>query len=283
MNEPSTIKEDIVGLYDRAAVTYDQVGIKQFTYFGNLLIERLAIPAGALVLDIACGRGALLFPAAERAGSAGHVIGIDLAPGMVAETSAELSRRGLKQAEIWLADADEITFEESTFDFITCGFALYFLDYERLLSRLLHFLKPGGCFAVIAPYTPVHNQENLARWKWLFELTRAVFPPDFVPPPAWIAPRKFSKAELVESAFKQAGFVNIHTEAHEATLYFKDETDWWDWEWSQGSRFWVEGMSPEERKRFQRESFEYLCQMQTPQGIPMLDGALFAFGYKSDR
>ena len=281
MNEPNTVKQDIVGLYDRAAPLYDQVGIKQFTYFGNLLIERLAIPAGAQVLDIASGRGALLFPAAERVGSSGHVIGIDLAPGMVKETGAEIARRGLTQAEIRLADADEITFEENVFDFITCGFALHFLDYERLLPRLLHFLKPGGCFAAIAPYVPTHDMENFPRWKWLFDLTKAVFPPDFVPPPAWIAPRKLGKPELAEAAFQRAGFVNIHSEEHEAMLYFKDENDWWKWEWSQGSRFWVEGMSPEGRERFQRESFEHLRQMQTEQGIPTLDGALFVFGYKN--
>jgi hypothetical protein len=92
-----------------------------------------------------------------------------------------------------------------------------------------------------------------------------------------------NKAELAEAAFQQAGFVNIHSEEHEVTLYFKDEADWWSWEWSQGSRFWVEGMSPEGRERFQRESFEHLGQMQTPHGIPSLDGALFVFGYKQLR
>lgn len=280
MNTDPTMKQEIVALYDRAATLYDQVGTKQFTYFGNLLIERLEIPAGAQVLDIACGRGALLFPAAERVGKTGHVLGIDLAPGMVDETGAEIAQRGLTQAEVRLGDADEIAFDDGTLDFITCGFALHFLDYDRLLPRLLRSLRPGGCFAAIAPYTPVHDAENFARWKWLFDLTKSVFPPDFVPPPAWIAPRKLGKPELAEAAFKQAGFADVRTEAHEATLYFKDEADWWDWEWSQGSRFWVEGMSAEGRERFQREAFDHLRQMQTAQGIPMLDGALFVFGYK---
>ncbi|MEZ4670263.1 MAG: methyltransferase domain-containing protein [Anaerolineae bacterium] len=281
MPAPQTLKQEIIGLYDRAAPIYDQVGTQQFKYFGRMLIERLAIPAGGQVLDIACGRGALLLPAAEKVGASGHVIGIDLAPTMVEETGAEIERRGLQQAEVRLADADEIAFKEGAFDTITCGFALHFLDYERLLPRLLHYLKPGGCFAAIAPYTPVHDEENLARWKWLFELTKAAFPPDFVPPPAWIAPRKFGTPELAEAAFKQAGFTDVRIEAHEATLYFKDEADWWNWEWSQGSRFWVEGMSAEARERFHRESYKHLRHIQTAQGIPMLNGALFVFGYKN--
>jgi len=72
----------------------------------------------------------------------------------------------------------------------------------------------------------------------------------------------------------------VWAEQHDATLYFANADDWWQWEWSQGSRFWLEGMSPEGLERFERESRENLAKMQTPQGIPMLDGALFVFGRK---
>ena len=65
-------------------------------------------------------------------------------------------------------------------------------------------------------------------------------------------------------------------------MYFADEADWWDWEWSQGSRFWVEGMSPEGLARFKEVSFEKLREMKGPKGIPMLDGALLARGRKAD-
>ncbi len=74
------MKKEVVGMYDRAAPLYGQVGTKQFTYFGSLLIERLALPAGAQVLDLASGRGAILLAAAEKVGAACRVVGIDLAP-----------------------------------------------------------------------------------------------------------------------------------------------------------------------------------------------------------
>lgn len=276
--ERQAFKQEVVGVFDRAAPIYDQVGVRQFTHFGNLLIERLAIPSGARVLDVAAGRGALLFPAAERVGLSGQVIGIDLAPTMVQETAAEISRRGLSQAEIRLADADEIEFDEHSFDFIVCGYALHFLDYERVLPKFYRWLKPQGCFAAIIPFVPLG--ENLARWLWLFELTKAVFPPGFVPPPAWVAPNRLTKPEITKAVLEDAGFISVTSEQHEATLYFKDEDDWWAWEWSQGSRFWVEGMSPEGRERFKRESFEHLRQMKTPEGIPTLDGAMFVLGCK---
>ena len=272
------MKQEIVGVYDRAAPIYSRVGIKQFTYFGHLLVERLQIPTGAQVLDIASGRGAILFPAAEKVGASGHVRGIDLAPTMVAETKAEIQQRGIKQAEIVLMDADNVVFPDHTFDYVTCGFALHFLNYEQTLPKLLGILKPGGCFAATMPYVPL--DENLTRWQWLLDLTRAVFPPDFVPPPAWVAPNRLNKPELAEAALRTAGFQNIHTEKHEVTLYFKDEEDWWSWEWSQASRFWLEGMSQEGLARFKQESFANLKKMLEPQGIATLMGGLFVIGYK---
>lgn len=272
------IKREVIDMFNRAAPTYGQVGTKQFTYFGNLLVERLAIPSGAQVLDVASGRGAILFPAADAVGAAGQVIGGDLAPEMVKQTQAEIERRGLAQVSMALLDAEKLEFDAETFDFITCGFALHLFDFEQALPKYHKFLKSEGIFAAIIPSRP--STEALAPWKWLFDLTRAVFPPDFVPPPAWNAPRRLNTPELAEAALTQAGFTQIWTEQHETTLYFRDEHDWWDWEWSQGSRFWLEGMSPEGLARFERESMEHLRAMQTPQGIPMVENDLFVFGRK---
>ena len=273
------MKREVVGVFDRAATLYGQVGTKQFTYFGNLLVEQLSIPPGAYILDIACGRGAILFAAAEKVGTSGQVIGIDLAPQMVEQTGVEIQQRGLAQASALVMDGDELAFEAGSFDFITCGFALHFLDFERTLPKIRDLLKPGGTFAANSPNPPITDTE-LARWKWLFDLTRAAFPPGFTPPPAWIAPRRLSKRELVEAALTAAGFASVWTEQHDTTLYFANADDWWNWEWSQGSRFWLEGMSPEALETFEQEARRHLAQMQTPQGIPMLDGALFAFGKK---
>jgi O-methyltransferase/aklanonic acid methyltransferase len=274
-------KQDIVAMFDRAAHLYDQVGVRQFTYFGNLLIERLNIPVGAQVLDIASGRGALLLPAAEKVGITGHIIGIDLAPEMVAHAQGAIKHRGFTQAEALLMDAEQLAFPENNFDYITCGSALHFLQYERVLPNLLRMLKHGGTFAATIPYMSLDDQEDLERWRWLPELARAVFPPDFVPPAAWLAHNRLNKPERAQAALHEAGFVEITTQYVDTTLYFVDEDDWWAWEWSQGSRFWLEGMSPDGLERFKRESFGQLREMKRPDGIPMSVGALFVTGKKA--
>ncbi|MBN2147774.1 MAG: methyltransferase domain-containing protein [Anaerolineales bacterium] len=56
-------------------------GPDYWDYFGLMLAERAGISQGAWVLDVGCGTGSSLFPAAERAGGEGYVVGIDICPG----------------------------------------------------------------------------------------------------------------------------------------------------------------------------------------------------------
>src|SRR5579872_2966640 len=92
INEPKT---NIAGLYNRVAHLYGQVGPNAFADAGRRLVEHIGIAEGAKVLDAGVGRGANLFPAAEKAGPRGQVIGIDLAENMVRETAIEIQSRNI--------------------------------------------------------------------------------------------------------------------------------------------------------------------------------------------
>ena len=71
-------KLEIAGVFGRAAPIYDRIGPRFFAHFGRRLVELAEVPSGARVLDVATGRGAALFAAAEAVGRHGHVTGIDL-------------------------------------------------------------------------------------------------------------------------------------------------------------------------------------------------------------
>jgi ubiE/COQ5 methyltransferase family len=58
---------------------YDRVGTPIFGRLGRRLVELAGVHAGDGVLDVATGRGAVLFAATERVGERGRVIGVDLA------------------------------------------------------------------------------------------------------------------------------------------------------------------------------------------------------------
>jgi O-methyltransferase/aklanonic acid methyltransferase len=56
-------------------------GPDYWDYFGARLVEHAAIPAGTRILDIGCGTGSSLFPAAIKTNPGGYAIGIDICPG----------------------------------------------------------------------------------------------------------------------------------------------------------------------------------------------------------
>ena len=68
-------------IWSRPIGVADPDGPDYWDYFGVRLVECAAIPAGARVLDVACGTRPSLFPAVERTGASGQVIGIDICPG----------------------------------------------------------------------------------------------------------------------------------------------------------------------------------------------------------
>ena len=47
-------------------------------YFGSRFVEHAAVGSGMSVLDVGCGTGSSLFPAAGRVGPGGRVIGVDV-------------------------------------------------------------------------------------------------------------------------------------------------------------------------------------------------------------
>ena len=58
----------------------DLSGPDYWDYFGARLVEHAAILPGATLLDVGCGTGSSLFPAAERTGPGGYAVGIDICP-----------------------------------------------------------------------------------------------------------------------------------------------------------------------------------------------------------
>ena len=66
-------KANIASLYNSVAPLYGQVGPDAFACAGRQLVERMDIAEGTQVLDVGVGRGANLFPAAEKVGPRGQV------------------------------------------------------------------------------------------------------------------------------------------------------------------------------------------------------------------
>ena len=140
-----TQQEGIVGVFSRAAATYDRIGPPFFAHFGQRLVERAHLTPGADVLDVAAGRGAVLFAAAQQVGPSGRVRGIDLSADMVRETLADIQRAGSQQVTMQQMDAEQLDFPAAAFDRVLCGFAVWFFPQpHRALHEFFRVLRPGG-------------------------------------------------------------------------------------------------------------------------------------------
>lgn len=133
-------KERLQGIWDRAAFAFDQFGPRFFAHSGRRLVELTQIPMGSNILDVAAGRGAILFPTARRVGRRGQVIGVDLSIGMVREAASEIRCAGLKHAQVCQMDGERLAFADASFDFVLCGHAIFYFPHAA--HEFYRVLKP---------------------------------------------------------------------------------------------------------------------------------------------
>lgn len=97
------------------------------------------------VLDIGCGGGVDTIAAGILAGPGGKSVGIDMTPEMVIRAKENLALTGLTNVSFETASAEELPFENSSFDtVISNGVLNLVVDKLRAYSEIFRVLKPGG-------------------------------------------------------------------------------------------------------------------------------------------
>jgi len=252
--DPQNRKDALQGVFTRSASSYEN--IRYFPIFGQWLVDTAQIPEGSTVLDVACGRGAVLFPAAERVGERGKVIGIDLAEGMARETGLEIRKRGLTQAGTRQMDAENLDFPDSFFDVVLCGFSMqFFPQLERALSEFRRVLKPGGRVAVTT------WDDDDARWEWFDDLRTAYGAV------TRLGSQSLDKPEVIQKWFSDAGFSDIQITTQDLDMVYVDEEEWWNVEWSISARAGLEKLTPETLKQFKVECFRIMQAQREADGF----------------
>jgi hypothetical protein len=66
------------------------------------------------------------------------------------------------------------------------------------------------------------------------------------------------------------------TPQHEMEFVFRDEQAWWDWNWSHGSRAFLEPLPEEVRHRCRAEVAEAMEHIRGESGFPRTYTALFS-------
>ncbi|WP_340104023.1 class I SAM-dependent methyltransferase [Rhodohalobacter sp. 8-1] len=111
--------------------------------------------AGLSVLEYGCGPGSQAFSLA-KAGA--KVTAIDISDVAIEQTKEEAVRQGVEVA-CHVMDAEDLTFDDSSFDRVCGSGILHHLDLERCYKELSRVLKPGGLGIFFEPlgYNPVIN------------------------------------------------------------------------------------------------------------------------------
>ena len=119
---------------------------------GAAMIDALRIGDDQRHLDVASGTGE---PGLTIAGLAAHgrVTLTDIAPEMLAAAERRAAARHLTNVEVRECSADQLPFDDATFDSVSCRFGLMFVpDLDEAAAELVRVLRPGGrlCAAVWA-------------------------------------------------------------------------------------------------------------------------------------
>jgi ubiquinone/menaquinone biosynthesis C-methylase UbiE len=225
---PEPDVDPLVAVFDRTAPSYDSV-IPFFARFGARLVELAGVRPGEDVLDVACGRGASLLPAATAVGNAGRAVGVDAAPTMVALLCGDLAAGPDLPAFATRGDAASLAFADASFDVAMCGFTIMMLrEPDRVAAEMMRVLRPGGRLALSVPTGATRVNDMLGAIVAPYA-ARAVRP---LPP----QPAQVDVPELA----KRAGFVEVAVVEETEEFAFGDPDAWWRWAWTIGMRLYLE-------------------------------------------
>jgi ubiquinone/menaquinone biosynthesis C-methylase UbiE len=157
------MKEDSKSLSRKRYTKYGQGYVKSETHAKGEDLEGLLAMAQPqpdwMVLDVATGAG---HTALKLAPLVAKVIATDLTPKMLAVARDFIAAQGVENVEFRQADAEELPFEDETFELVTCRIAAHhFPSPGRFVQQSARVLKPDGLLLLqdqVVPEDPETGQ-----------------------------------------------------------------------------------------------------------------------------
>jgi len=144
-----TLPPDIENLKSRLRTTWMAGNYDHFSRFmendARSFYERLDVPPGARLLDVACGSGQLALIAAREGV---RVTGVDIAENLIERAQARSMAENLP-ARFRVADAESLPFPDGSFDVVVSLIGAMFAPRPLLVAReLTRVCVPGGTIAL---------------------------------------------------------------------------------------------------------------------------------------
>jgi ubiquinone/menaquinone biosynthesis C-methylase UbiE len=200
MAETDVFKHSTPALYDRC------MGPLLFDPYARDVAERVARLRPERILETAAGTGIVTRAVLERLPDA-KIIATDINPAVVDFAAQQVQS---ERVTFQQADAQDLPFEEASFDLVLCLFGvMFFPDKVRAHAEAYRVLRPGGRYVVVTfdslDLNPVPKAAG--------EAVASLFPAD----PRYMerGPFSYTDSELVEQDLRAAGFETVELETVE--------------------------------------------------------------------
>jgi demethylmenaquinone methyltransferase/2-methoxy-6-polyprenyl-1,4-benzoquinol methylase len=202
-------------MFDSIAPVYDRMNTLMTAgsdgRWRRAAVRAAGLHSGGDALDVACGTGKLTAALAEAVGPQGHVLGVDLSPGMLDQ--ARLACGETPGVEFRLGNALALPVADSSFDAATIAFGLRNLaSFEDGLREMARAVRSGG--RVVCLELSVPRPRFMGRvYRGMFRITAPVAGAIFRRRAAYsYLPHSldgFPGAEEIAATMRRAGLVEV--------------------------------------------------------------------------
>src|SRR5690242_11860548 len=154
-----------MGRFATTAEFYEQYRPPYPAEFFGTVARKLKLDKRHALIDLGTGPGVLALGFAPHAG---RVVGVDPEPAMLAAARAAAARAGVDVTFVE-GKAEDLPADIGSFDLITIGRALHWMDHKALGPVLARLVAPGGAILICAAF-PARDGSN--RWLEDYEAAR---------------------------------------------------------------------------------------------------------------
>ena len=222
MTQP-TINVDDFKAFESSA--HDEIAEGYRDFFANVtsyaiepLLDAASVGIGTRVLDVATGPGVVASRAADR--GAFPVIGVDLAPRMIAIAAARYPHIEFRQS-----DAESLPLPDQSFDAVLSNFGIgHFPRPERAVGEFARVVALGGVVALSWWDVPARHRVNGIFFDAASE-AHALPPADL---PAGPPMFRFSDERELAALLRSAGLTSVEVETHCYTHRLASAEELWN-------------------------------------------------------
>jgi SAM-dependent methyltransferase len=188
-----------------------------FGQWAGRVVPAAGVRTGGRVLDVGCGTGVLARAAADVVGPSGRVEGLDANPGMLA-----VARRVAPGITWREGAAGRLPHPDASFDAVTCGFVLMFVDDPAAVAREAARVLVAGGRAVFTTWASADRSPGYAA---MIDLLGRVVGPAVAD--ALRVPFRLGTADLLQASVAGSGaFADVVLEEWPGEARFPSIDDW---------------------------------------------------------